>query len=50
MVIIVKDEKEHQLILSLCDLALKAGGIQNYQNIGVILASIKQEDKKDEKS
>ncbi len=45
MKIIVKNDGEKVLIESMCDIALKAGGIANLKGINNILASIKMEGK-----
>lgn len=42
MRIIVNSEKENQLINSFCDLALKAGGVQNLNEVNMIQASIEK--------
>lgn len=52
MKIIVENEEERVLIVSLCDAALKANGIKNLQPVEKILGSIEQkkaEKKKDVK-
>ncbi len=40
MKIIVENEQEKQLIESMCDIALKAGGLRNYNEVGMIMRSI----------
>ncbi len=47
MKIIVENQKERQLIESLCDIALRAGGVKNLKEVSSILNSI--ENKKKEK-
>jgi len=47
MKIIVDNEKEKQLIESLCDVALRAGGVRNIQEVNLVLASIKLNTPKD---
>ena len=40
MRIIVESKEEQDLIRSLCDIALKAGGISNLNGVGIILAAV----------
>jgi len=57
MKIIVENERERQMITSLCDVALRAGGIRNLKEVEIVLNSIespespkKKDNKKDEKA
>jgi hypothetical protein len=43
MKIIVKNEQEKQIIVSMCDIALKAGGLRNYNEVGIVMQSIEME-------
>jgi hypothetical protein len=45
MKIIVENEEERTLIVSLCDVALKANGVQNLKPVNAILASVVEEKK-----
>lgn len=48
MKIIVENNQERQLITSLCDVALRAGGVKNLKEVEIILNSIEPvKDKKD---
>lgn len=49
MKIIVNNEQERQLITSLCDVALRAGGIKNLKEVEIVLNSIELAKKKDNK-
>lgn len=57
MKIIVENNQERQLITSLCDVALRAGGIKNLKEVEMVLNSIEpvkkqkpNKGKKDEKA
>lgn len=54
MKIIVENNQERQLIESLCDVALRAGGVRNLKEVEIVLNSIespkKKDNKKDEKT
>lgn len=45
MKIIVENEQERQLITSLCDVALRAGGVRNLKEVEIVLNSIKPAEK-----
>ena len=45
MKIIVESKEEKGLIIQLCDVGLKAGGMQNLQGITLILNSIEEKFK-----
>lgn len=49
MKIIVENEQERQMILSMCDVALRAGGIKNLKEVEIVLNSIESPKKKDDK-
>ncbi len=49
MRIIIDNKKERELIESMCDVALRAGGIKNLAEVNGIIASI-EEKKKNDKS
>ena len=49
MKIIVANKQERLLIESLCDIALKADGMTNYNSVTLILRSIKDEPVKEVK-
>ena len=49
MKIIVENQKEHQLIESLCDVALRAGGVKNIKEVSLVLNSIEKAKEKKEK-
>ena len=40
MKIIVENNQERQLITSLCDVALRAGGVRNLKEVEIVLNSI----------
>lgn len=40
MRVIVENEQERQLITSLCDVALRAGGVRNLKEVEIVLSSI----------
>ena len=42
MKILIEDEKEKTMLLSLCDICLKAGGITNLEGVQIILNSIEE--------
>ena len=48
MKIIVENQREQQLIESMCDVVLRAGGIKNMAEVQLILNSIEKPQKKKE--
>jgi hypothetical protein len=50
MKIIVENEQEKQIIASMCDIALKAGGLRNYDEVGRIMNSIVMAEPKTKKT
>lgn len=47
MKIIVNNNQERQLIESMCDIALRSGGIKNLKEVEMVLSSIESPKKKD---
>ncbi len=47
MRIIVDNDRERQLIESMCDVALRAGGIKNLDEVNLIINSIEKKKKSD---
>ena len=47
MKIIVENDKEKKVIESMCDIALKAGGVANLNEVNNVLASIVKKEKKE---
>lgn len=40
MKIIVENERERRLVESMCDVALRAGGIKNWKEVNIIIDAI----------
>ena len=49
MKIIVENQREQQLVESMCDVVLRAGGIKNMAEVQLVLGSIEKQKKKEPK-